>query len=38
MAKYEHIKGIEDLQDKIEPVYMTKHVCNRGREELLKRI
>lgn len=38
MAKFAHINGIEDLQEKIEPLYMTRHVCNRAREEFLNNV
>ena len=33
-----HIQGIDDITDKIEPIYMTKHVCNRAREEEVKKM
>lgn len=36
LDKFKDIKGILDLQDKLEPIYMTKHVCNRAREEDIK--
>ena len=36
--KYKQYRGMEDLQDKIEPAYMTSHLCNNVQEAACEKI